>query len=167
MKNWRTLKRLIEEKRDEFDEYIKTQEKENFGKTYEVDIYAYINDDETEVTFDEFINIGGNSWLDDDHFTIYRFKPSYQSLEDEFESEKEYVDYMVECYNVVIPFDEFTDDDGDIDYIDCIKFIKENFGDEYDKAVSDLIDESWDGTITDYIMDDIRAKAREEEEEEE
>ena len=162
MKNWRKLAELID--RSNLNEYIKEQYKNAYGRGYEVDIYAYINDEETEVIFDEFTNVGGNSWLNDNHFTIYRFKPSYETLDEEFESEKEYVEYMVDCYNVEIPFDKFTDEDGDIDYIDCANYIKENFADEYDKAISDLVDESWDGTITDYIMDDIRAKAREEEE---
>jgi len=163
MKNWKKLEELID--RNTLDEYVREQYKESYGREYEVDIYAYINDEEEEmeVTFETFTNVGGNSWLNDDHFTIYRFKPSYQTLADEFESNKEFVEYMIDCYNVEVPFDEFTCDDGEIDYCDCAKYIMGNFKDEYDKAVSDLIDESWNGTITDAIVDSIHAKAEEEE----
>jgi len=165
MKNWRKLAELID--RNTLDEYIKEEYKKTYGRTYDTDIYAYISDDETEVTFDDFINVGGNSWLDDDHFLLDTFKGGYYNIADEFNSNDEFVKYMIDCYNVEIPFDKFTDEDGDIDYVDCAKYILENYCDECDKALSDMVDESWDGTITDYIMDDIKAKAKEEEEEEE
>lgn len=50
---------------------------------YDTDIYAYYNERTREVTLDEFINVGGNSWLDDDHITIYR---DHQKNEDIFDT---------------------------------------------------------------------------------
>lgn len=141
MKNWRTLKKLLDV--NALEDFIKMQFKENFGSSFEVDVYAYINDEETEVTFEKFTNIGGSSWLNDDHFTLYRFYPTYQNLSDEFNSDMEFVDYMVELYGVAVPFDEFTDDDGDIDYYDCKRFILEECKTECERAISDIIDETW------------------------
>ena len=135
-----------------------------YERTYDTDIYAYISDNETEVEFCEFENVGGNSYLADDHFTIHTFKGGYCTFADEFESKKEFVDFMVDCYNVEIPFDEFTYDDGTIDYGDCAKYIKENFAYEYDIALGDLVNETWDGAITNEIMDRIEKAAKEEEE---
>lgn len=41
---------------------------------YQTDIYAYVTENEESeiiVELDTFVNVGGNSWLDDDHYTIY------------------------------------------------------------------------------------------------
>ena len=157
MKNWETLKRLIEGKED-FSDYIKEKYKEYYEFPHQVDIYAYINDEETEVTLSEFTNVGGNSWLNDDHFTIYSFKPAYHTLIDDFDSPKEFVDYMIDCYEVSVPFDDYTDEDGNIDYQDCAAYISENCTDEYNKAINAFVDETWDGYIVDAIMEQINDK---------
>lgn len=39
---------------------------------YQTDVYLYVKDGNG--TIDTFTNVGGNSWLDDDHFTIYSDK---------------------------------------------------------------------------------------------
>lgn len=44
---------------------------------YQTDVYLYIEDGVGRL--DTFVNVGGNSWLDDDHITIYRDK---EHLED-------------------------------------------------------------------------------------
>lgn len=41
---------------------------------YQTDIYAYVTENEESesiVELDTFVNVGGNSWLDDAHYTIY------------------------------------------------------------------------------------------------
>ncbi len=38
---------------------------------YQTDVYAYYNDATETVELDTFVNVGGNSWLNDDHITIY------------------------------------------------------------------------------------------------
>lgn len=40
---------------------------------YQTDIYMYVDDDGNG-SLDTFVNVGGNSWLNDDHFTIYSDK---------------------------------------------------------------------------------------------
>lgn len=42
---------------------------------YQEDVYLYL-DKNGNATLDVFVNVGGNSWRDDDHYTIYR-KPEW------------------------------------------------------------------------------------------
>lgn len=42
---------------------------------YQEDVYLYIDKD-GNATLDTFVNVGGNSWRNDDHYTIYR-KPEW------------------------------------------------------------------------------------------
>ena len=44
---------------------------------YQTDVYMYIGED-GKARLDTFINVGGNSWLNDDHITIYSDKPHYE-----------------------------------------------------------------------------------------
>ena len=49
---------------------------------YQTDVYLYIDDDGNG-TIDTFTNVGGNSWLNDDHFTIYRDREHHNTMMDE------------------------------------------------------------------------------------
>lgn len=44
--------------------------------TYDIDIYAYYNDETGEVELTGYDNIGGNSWINDNHITLYTVKGS-------------------------------------------------------------------------------------------
>lgn len=46
--------------------------------SYQTDVYMYIDDD-GNASLDTFVNVGGNSWLDDDHYTIYTDKEHYDN----------------------------------------------------------------------------------------
>lgn len=50
---------------------------------YQTDVYLYHNEDGT-ATLDTFVNVGGNSWLGDDHTTIYIDKQHYNTIYDSF-----------------------------------------------------------------------------------
>lgn len=39
--------------------------------TYDTDVYLYYDEAEKTAELDTFVNVGGNSWLNDDHYTIY------------------------------------------------------------------------------------------------
>ena len=41
---------------------------------YDTDVYMYYDADTQTATLDTFVNVGGSSWLDDDHITIYTDK---------------------------------------------------------------------------------------------
>lgn len=46
---------------------------------YDTDVYLYL-DDEGNAELDTFVNPGGNSWLDDDHYTVYTDKQRYEDV---------------------------------------------------------------------------------------
>lgn len=66
---------------------------------FQTDIYLYIDGDGIG-TVDTFVNVGGNSWLNDDHITVYQDKPHYNEDEawDELsdEEKEEYLPPMSE-----------------------------------------------------------------------
>lgn len=48
------------------------------GNDYQTDVYMYV-DDQGNGMLDTFVNVGGNSWLDDDHYTVYSDKAHYEA----------------------------------------------------------------------------------------
>ena len=46
---------------------------------YQTDVYLYYDEKEKTARLDTFVNVGGNSWLNDDHKTIYTDKEHYNS----------------------------------------------------------------------------------------
>lgn len=44
---------------------------------YQTDVYFYYDNRTQTGSLDTFVNVGGNSWLDDDHITIYTDKEHY------------------------------------------------------------------------------------------
>ena len=44
----------------------------------QTDIYLYVDTDSWRM--EEYLNIGGNSWLDDDHILLYQDKPHYEDI---------------------------------------------------------------------------------------
>lgn len=54
--------------RKHYEEIVEAAvEMEKEWDPYQVDLYLY-----PDGTIDTFVNIGGNSWLNDDHITVYR-----------------------------------------------------------------------------------------------
>ena len=49
---------------------------------FQTDVYLYIDENGTG-TLDTFVNVGGNSWIDDDHITIYSDREHYETIMDE------------------------------------------------------------------------------------
>ena len=46
--------------------------------SYQTDVYLYYDKENQSAELDTFVNVGGNSWLNDDHYTIYsQFHPDY------------------------------------------------------------------------------------------
>lgn len=48
---------------------------------YQTDIYMYV-DERGHATLDTYINIGGNSWRDDDHILVWEDRPHYEDPAD-------------------------------------------------------------------------------------
>lgn len=70
----------IQEIEEELIELLKQFDKDLNG--YDTDVYLYYDEDTNTATLDTFVNPGGNSWLDDDHYTIYTDKQHYDSFID-------------------------------------------------------------------------------------
>ncbi len=50
---------------------------------FQIDVYLYVDEDGI-AKLQEFVNPGGNSWLNDDHIKIYSSKPPYDDLKKEY-----------------------------------------------------------------------------------
>lgn len=53
-------------------------------RNYQTDVYMYI-DGSGVASLEEFVNVGGNSWLDDAHITIYSDREHYNTHVEAFE----------------------------------------------------------------------------------
>lgn len=60
---------------------------------YQTDVYMYV-DEEGNANLDTFVNVGGNSWLDDKHYTIYSDKEHYEGISDAFQTIQEFADAL-------------------------------------------------------------------------
>lgn len=117
---------------------------------FDTDVYLYYNDEEKTAELDTFVNVGGNSWLNDDHETIYKdechfdsmYEVGFQSISDLAEavglSEKELFAKMADSLG-------FDVDDGldEIDYWDVVNFIKSDcyLVDKVKEAFAEWIDD--------------------------
>lgn len=132
---------------------------------FDTDVYLYYNDEEKTAELDTFVNVGGNSWLNDDHETIYKdechfdsmYEVGFQSISDLAEavglSEKELFAKMADSLG-------FDVDDGldEIDYWDVVSFIKSdcNLADKVKAAFAEWIDdqgEDYESKADDIIRD--------------
>ena len=53
---------------------------------YNTDVYLYYDKEKQTAELDTFINVGGNSWLNDDHYTIYTDREHYETDFDIFDN---------------------------------------------------------------------------------
>lgn len=115
---------------------------------YQTDVYLYVKDGMGSI--DTFTNVGGNSWLDDDHITIYIDKEHFETIIDELSDGNSYlwlISELESAYNlsglkekayadITAAMDEDTLEDDDIacfddlcDYdVEC--WLKSNYSDE-------------------------------------
>lgn len=128
------VKELIERNFEKIDNFILESYKKFYFTQNDVDIYMYIN--ENEIELDTYENVGGNSWIDDDHLTIYTIFPSNEQYEDIFGSKTDFIEYMKEVYGINVP---------DVEPTDQIVFLERNFFEKCEEAVSDIITEHWEG----------------------
>lgn len=76
------MKEIILTNEDEIREELTDMimELDKARRQHHTDIYLYI-DEEGKGKLHEFENPGGNSWIDDDHYTLYTDKPHYDDLD--------------------------------------------------------------------------------------
>mgnify|MGYP005881210061 CR=1 FL=1 len=103
---------------------------------YQTDVYFYYDPDTKIGRLETFINVGGHSWINDDHVTIYRDEPHYMNVYDYFDSVLEFADALEISENDLIKVVRKFKDFGinfPVDRRDIIDYIKSD-----DKLVNKL-----------------------------
>ena len=119
---------------------------------YQTDIYLYFDRDTNTATLDTFVNVGGNSWLDDDHYTIYCDREHYEDLRDIFcfcedGDFVEGLDMSIEDFDkealVFLDLDEDEKDDYEIEQCDRYRYVmsRDDYRDKLWEVYEEYIDE--------------------------
>ncbi len=103
------------------------------GNEYQTDVYLYYDEENQTAELDTFVNVGGNSWLNDDHYTIYTDKEHYDDGVFSYYQNSCEIAEALEITNTELEYDirQFhkLDADEEPDWYDTCKFIESN--DEY------------------------------------
>lgn len=109
---------------------------------YQRDIYMYI-DDNGRASLEWFVNVGGNSWIDDDHILLHRCRQHYEGIEDSIDGTAMLADILDMSSDELcdaVCWDQGIDRD-DLQYADCISWAFAYFGDHlrewYDECIED------------------------------
>lgn len=137
--------------------------------SYQTDVYLYLEDQTAKL--DTFVNVGGNSWLNDDHYTIYTDKEHYDDgVFSWIQNESEFADILE------IPADQLeeevrkysgAEDDEELQYSDYKQYISSN--DEYMGKLTEAYNDALEDYYSDYaekaeyILDRFEADMQEEE----
>lgn len=124
---------------------------------YQTDIYAYYDPEEDTVEIDTFVNVGGNSWLNDDHIFVYADKPHYDSLVDMLISEEsDFADaagMSLDDYKNKVA-EHLEIDVEDVNYYDLKSYAVEFYNDEIEKMAREAFEVSVVREYA-YIIDDM------------
>lgn len=86
---------------------------------YQTDVYLYFDRDTNTATLDTFVNVGGNSWLNDDHYTIYCDREHHEDWSDYYCNRGDFawgLDMSVEDFDKEVLDFLNLDDDEKVDY---------------------------------------------------
>ena len=141
--------------------------------SYQTDVYLYIKEDGTAY-LDEFVNVGGNSYLDDDHYTIYSDKEHFDEPLDWFQDPEEFADCLgiqketfkqnvkqwLYYWDQSIDAEDLADDEYTVDCNQCKEYAKSNpevleklfeaYNDYISEMYSDYVARAWE------ILEDAR-----------
>lgn len=118
--------------------------------SYQTDVYLYYNKEEQTATLDTFVNVGGNSWLDDDHYTIYCDREHYEDIFDWYNNVQELAEYsgisVEQLRSEVIAYYELDEEaaaEYDLAFDDAQKYLKkkDNYMEKLTAAYRDGLDE--------------------------
>lgn len=130
-----------EEIRQRLTEMLMEDAKEMCG--YQRDIYMYI-DDNGRASLEWFINVGGNSWLDDDHIRLHVCREHYEGIEDSIEDTKmlaEIID-MTDAELADHVSEDMEIDREDVDYDDCFRWAFASYADQIHEWYDDCIEDA-------------------------
>lgn len=98
------------------------------SNNYQTDVYLYYNIDTETAELDTFINVGGNSWLNNDHYSIYSDMPHEDDWSNFYCNRGEFAEALNIPYSTfnteVIDFLNITDEeDYEVEWYDEYKYI--------------------------------------------
>ncbi len=124
---------------------------------YQTDVYLYFDRNTNTAALDTFVNVGGRSWLDDDHYTIYCDRGHCDdmwtiyycnngdfawgldmSIED---FDKEVLDFL--------DLDDDEKDDYEVEYYDRYRYVMSR--DDYKEKLIAVYEDSIDEQRTEYV----------------
>lgn len=122
---------------------------------YQTDVYLYYDKENNTALLDTFVNVGGNSWLDDDHFTIYHDSQHYEDWSDYYTVtsdfawglDMEWVDFKEEVIDY-LDLDDDEKEDYEIEYIDALDYIESR--EDYTEKLIEVYEGSIDEQRSDY-----------------
>lgn len=134
----------------EFVEILKKFDKEL--NQYNTDVYIYVDENNNGRLY-EFVNVGGNSWLNDEHYVLYTDKQHYNSYIDWFSSEYEIayalgmtVDDLIK--DVLYHIGDPDLEPEDVTYNNVVEYVANN--EEYEDKLYDAYCDYIDEVTSDY-----------------
>lgn len=118
---------------------------------HQTDVYLYIKEDQT-AKLDTFINVGGNSWINDEHYTIYSDKEHYDDgVFGWIQDKREFAEILEipqeQLDSEVRKFYKANDNDG-ISYSEYEQYLKHN--DSYMEKLKSAYDDTIEEQRPDY-----------------
>ena len=147
--------------RDEIIEKLKQFDKDM--NPYQTDVYLYVSDDMTGELYD-FVNVGGNSWLNDDHYFLFADRQHYGDWTDYWQTEGEIADALGMTLDELKQevLDSWNDPDyelDDVSFSDIADYINDNRDDYRDTLYQiyyDAIDSDFEVEYSDRADEIIR-----------
>lgn len=110
---------------------------------YQRDIYMYIDED-GQARLDWFVNVGGYSWIDDDHFLLYRCREHYDDIFDSIDGIPHLADILEisSPQSLILYVSRSLDISPDeVDFSDCCRYASDNCMDTvrawYEQSIED------------------------------
>lgn len=118
---------------------------------YQTDVYLYYDEEAQTAKLDTFVNVGGNSWLNDDHYTIYRDSEHFDDWTDYYTEssdfawglDMEWKDLETEVKDY-LELDEDEKEGYKVEYVDVRDYVKsrEDYRDKLISVYESYIDET-------------------------
>lgn len=118
---------------------------------YQTDVYLYYDEETQTAELDTFVNVGGNSWLNDDHYTIYRDPEHYDDWTDYYTENEEFASGLDMDWKTLeaetkdyLELDEDEKEDYQVEYFEVRNYIKsrEDYSDKLISVYESYIDET-------------------------
>lgn len=110
---------------------------------YQRDIYMYIDED-GQARLEWFVNVGGNSWLDDDHILLYRCREHYDDIFDSIDGIPHLADILeISSPQSLILYLSLNLDisPDEVDFSDCCRYASDHCMDTvrawYEQSIED------------------------------